>query len=87
MRKAKMFRYRILSALIAAVMISCLPVFAVVWQYEDNSSSELQQSQTSLSPAVIATKAQTIAQSTNSSSANDGGYLELGRNTKGVFHF
>jgi hypothetical protein len=83
MRKAKMFRYRILSALIAAVMISCLPVFAVVWQYEDNSSSELQQSPTSLSPAVIATKAQTIAQSTNSSSANDGDIWSWGGTPRG----
>ena len=84
MRVAKMFRYRILSALIAAVMISCLPVFAVVWQYEDNSSSELQLSQTSLPPAAIATKAQTNTESTNSSSSTNGDIWSWGGTPRGL---
>jgi hypothetical protein len=83
MRVAKMCRYRILSALIAAVMISYLPVFAVVWQYEDNSNSESQLSQTSLSPAAMASNAQTTAQSTNSSSSTNGDIWSWGGTPRG----
>jgi hypothetical protein len=83
MRAAKMFRYRVLSALIAAVMVSCLPVLAVLWQYEGNSSSEPQQSQTSLSPNAIAANAQSNAESNNSSSANDGGIWNWGGTPRG----
>ncbi len=83
MRVAKMCKYRILSALFAAVMVSCLPVFAVVWQYEDNSSSESQLSQISLSPTTIATKAQTNAEATNSSSGTDGNIWGWGGTPRG----
>ncbi|MDD4162666.1 MAG: hypothetical protein PHW87_09340 [Methanothrix sp.] len=83
MRIEKMRRQRIFPALVAIVMMFCLSGIGVVWQYEDNTSSDSQHSQPSFSSAASASDIQDKTPSNDSSFATDGTLWSWGGTPRG----
>ncbi|VVB69886.1 Uncharacterised protein [uncultured archaeon] len=79
MQVAKMCSQKIVPAIIALIVLFCLSCVGVVWQYEDNSSSDSQNNPTSISPSATSS----MAPSSDSSSAKDGNLWSWGSAPRG----